>query len=112
MKLACTPCLFVLCVLAPEPARADAVTFTTALSTVGSFDCRSSFRCSGEGTSSITFGSGANTGTLTFTGVDTTIDVTNRARPVVLGSFELSATDGFTSRHMPQIQSCRSCNSR
>jgi hypothetical protein len=55
----------------------------------------SSIVCGGEGTNSITFGSGASTATLTFTGVDTSIDVTNHVQPVSLGEFRLTASEGF-----------------
>jgi hypothetical protein len=66
------------------------------VTTSGSFDCRSTIQCSGEGTNSITFGSGDNTATLTFLGVHSTFDVTNTTSQVTLGTFELTATDGFT----------------
>jgi hypothetical protein len=55
--------------------------------------------CSGEGTNSITFGSGASTATLTFTGVDTSIDVTNHVQPLPLGQFSLTATEGTFPTH-------------
>jgi hypothetical protein len=60
------------------------------------FDCRSTIVCSGEGTNSITFGSGDSTATLTFRGVNSTFDVTNIVTRVTLGEFELTASDGFT----------------
>lgn len=93
--------LFAFCILSPATVRADPFLFSTAVTTAGSFDCRSSIVCSGEGTNSITFGSGAGTATITFTGVNATIDVTNRARPTTLGAFELTATDGFTFPTFP-----------
>jgi len=72
------------------------VLFQSTFTTTGVFDCRSSIPCGGEGTNAVTFGSGANTATVTFTGVHTTIDVTNHALPVTLGQFSVTATDGFT----------------
>jgi hypothetical protein len=44
----------------------------------------------------LTLGSGSNTATLTFEGVDRTITVTNRATPVVLGRFVVDGPDDFT----------------
>lgn len=72
------------------------VVASTTISTSGTFDCKSNIACSGEGTNSITIGSGANTATLTFTGVQTSFDVTNELTPVTMGTFEMTATDGFT----------------
>jgi hypothetical protein len=55
-------------------------------------------RCTGEGTNSVTFGSGDNTATVTFLSVTSTFDVTNHAifQPGIIGAFEVSASDGFT----------------
>ena len=97
MRIATTLCLFaVLVVCSPAAARADPFVFSTTLITTGTFDCRSAITCSGEGTSSVTIGSGANSGTLTFTGVNSTFDVTPRNSSVTLGFFELTAPEGFT----------------
>jgi hypothetical protein len=96
MKPPAALCLLAFLSLSTQNARADAIRIPTSFSTSGSFDCRASIVCSGEGTNSITFGSGANTATLTFTGVDTSIDVTNHVQPVPLGEFMLTATEGFT----------------
>jgi hypothetical protein len=81
--------------LSSQNARADTIVFHTDLTTSGSFDCRSSIPCSGEGTNAITFGSGDNTATLTFTGVTTSVDVSNHVRAVTLGEFSLTTSDGF-----------------
>jgi hypothetical protein len=64
--------------LAPSAARADTVSFGTT----GSVVCAS---CTGSGTNSVTFGSGGNLLTLTFTGVPpgTTVD----ASPSTFTSF-------------------------
>ena len=83
--------------LSPSAARADAIVFPTAFSTTGTFFCRSSaIPCSGGGTSSITFGSGSQTATVTFTGLSGTVDVTNHVTRVTLGTFDVSASPGFT----------------
>jgi hypothetical protein len=76
-------------------ARAEPLKVTSTITTSGSFDCLSTIQCSGEGTDSVTFGSGEDTATLTFTGVSSTFEVTNRVTPVTLGAFELMASDGF-----------------
>jgi hypothetical protein len=89
--------LAVLCGLAAAiPANADPIVVTTTtISTSAIFSCRATVPCSGEGTNTLTIGSGANTATLTFVGVNSTFDVTNEAMPVTLGHFELDAPDGF-----------------
>jgi hypothetical protein len=77
-------------------ARAEEILLTTAsFVTTGAFHCLWNIQCGGEGTSSITFGSGDNTATITFTGVSATIPITTQPEPVTLGSFMLTATDGF-----------------
>jgi hypothetical protein len=82
--------------LSVQNARADAIRFPTSFSTTGSFSCRAGIECSGEGTNAITFGSGADTATVTFTGVNTSLDVTNHVQRVPFGDFTLTATEGFT----------------
>jgi len=89
--------LFVLSVLTASIARAEPIVVTsTTVSTSGRFDCKSGIVCTGEGTNAITIGSGANTATITFTGIQTSFDVTNEATPISMGSFEMTASDGFT----------------
>ena len=80
---------------APKAGAEPIVVTSTTVSTSGTFSCRSTIVCSGEGTNSITFGSGANTATISFTGVQTTFDVTNELTQVTLGSFQMTASDGF-----------------
>ena len=82
-------------VLTPLPAQADPFAVTTVLSSSGALFCRSTIPCSGEGTSSLTFDSGDQSATLTFIGLSSTFEVTNRPSPVTLGEFELSASGGF-----------------
>jgi len=86
-----------LSLFAPSQAGAEPFVVTsTTVSTSGVFSCRSNIVCSGVGTNSLTIGSGANTATITFTGVQTTFDVTNELTRVTLGTFEMTASDGFT----------------
>lgn len=89
--------MFLVCALAASPARADPVLVSRAtLTTSGLFDCRGLTACSGEGTSSVTIGSGTNVATVTFRGLTTTFDVTNQKTPVTFGEFEVQASEGFT----------------
>jgi len=96
MKPAAASFLLAFLSLSAQNARADAIRFPTSFSTTGSFDCRAGIVCSGEGTNSITFGSGADTATVTFTGVNTSLDVTNHLQRVPFGDFTMTATEGFT----------------
>ena len=83
--------------LAASKAGAEPIVVTsTTISTSGTFDCKSNIVCSGEGTNSITIGSGANTATITFTGVQTSFEVTNELTRLSMGSFEMTASDGFS----------------
>lgn len=67
--------------------------FTTSFTTSGTFNCT---LCTGSGTNSVVFGSGANTLTLTFTGVNTTILVSGQSMPVTVGQFEVvTSGSGF-----------------
>jgi len=88
---------FLLCALATSAARADPIVITTTtISTSGSFDCRAISACTGEGTNSVTIGTGMDVATITFRGLTSTFDVTNRATSTTLGHFDLEASDGFT----------------
>jgi hypothetical protein len=89
----------VFCLVGATNARADPFTVSTTIATQAVFNCRSTITCSGQGTNSITFGSGDNTATLTFHGVNSTFDVTSSTTSltrVTLGEFELVASEGFT----------------
>lgn len=67
--------------------------FTTSFTTTGTFNCT---LCTGSGTNSVVFGSGGNTLTLTFTGVNTTIVVAGQSMPVTLGEFQVTTSgSGF-----------------
>lgn len=91
---------FLWCVLVAATAGADPVKVTTSIVTSGWFDCRSTLACTGEGTSSLGFGGG----TLTFTGVESTFDVTNHTSgPIALGTF--TASEGFVFPTHPVVPS-------
>ena len=85
------------------------VAFDTALITNGGFSCQGFIVCSGSGTNSVTLGSGDKQATITFNGVSTAFQVTNRAQPVSLGTFDVVSTPGFTfpergNRNLPVLQ--------
>ena len=84
------------------------VAFDTALTTSGVFRCQGVIVCSGSGTNSVTLGSGDKQATITFNGVDKEFQVTNRAQPVGLGTFDIVSTPGFTfpergNRNLPVL---------
>jgi PEP-CTERM motif len=89
-------CLFVTISVQADPfviLPSGEVAFNTSFTTQGNFTCA---LCSGSGTSSVTFGSGANTLTLTFIGVNTTVLVGGTAVPAVVGQVQVTATgSGF-----------------
>lgn len=103
MKIAGT-LTFVFLVVSAGMARADpftvlpngSVVFNVELATSGTFNCRSTIPCVGEGTNSIIIGSGSNTATLTFTGVTSAFQVSGDTRRVNIGMFEGTASPGFT----------------
>ena len=84
------------------------VAFDTALITNGAFRCEGFIVCSGSGTNSVTLGSGDKQATITFNGVSSAFQVTNRAQPVSLGTFDVVSTPGFTfpergNRNLPVL---------
>jgi PEP-CTERM motif len=87
---------FTLCLLAVNARAETIVVNTTSIATSGWFSCRAAIACTGEGTNTLVIGSGDNIATLTFTGVNTTFDVTNTARPITLGTVDVTSSDGFT----------------
>jgi PEP-CTERM motif len=96
--LTALPLVFSFCLLAATDARAELITLATAtIATSATFDCEVRIRCTGEGTNSVTLGSGDSTGTITFHGATSTFEVTNRAifEPGIIGAFEVTASDGF-----------------
>ena len=79
------------------------VVFNASLTTSGIFTCLGGIPCSGSGTNSVTIGSGANTSTLTFTGVNTMLQIGNTVTPVNLGTIVSSATPGFVYPGQPTL---------
>jgi hypothetical protein len=84
------------------------VAFDTALMTSGVFRCQGFIVCSGSGTNSVVLGSGDEQARITFNGVTTAFQVTNRAQPVGLGTFDVESTPGFTfpergNRNLPVL---------
>ena len=81
------------------PVAADPVTigpdgtplFHVRLTTEAAFGCRQGLSCQG-GSNSITFGSGADTTTVTFTGVETSIAIGNTSQAVSLGQLSMTTT--------------------
>jgi hypothetical protein len=78
------------------------VLFNVAARTSGVFTCLNygpligGVPCTGSGTSSVTLGSGANTATLTFQGIDSTFQAGSRGqRPVSLGTIESTGDEAF-----------------
>jgi hypothetical protein len=77
-------------------ARADSIVFPTSFTTSGTFSCRASITCTGAGTDTITiFADDGGSATLTFIGLDGSLDATNHVTRVPFGAFELDAPDGF-----------------
>jgi hypothetical protein len=84
------------------------VLFNVAARTSGVFTCLNygpligEVPCAGSGTSSVTLGSGANTATLTFHGIDSTFQAgSRRQRPVLLGTIE---STGATRSSSPECR--------
>lgn len=103
MRIATALCLFL--IFAAVEARADPYTilpngdlaFNAAYTSHGVFTCPPSVPCAGSGTNSVTLGTGANTLTLTFSGVNNTAAVGSTPVPVVFGQVATSVTgSGFT----------------
>jgi hypothetical protein len=77
-------------------ARADTIHLATApFTTSGTFNCADRVVCTGEGTNRVTITSGGEMATLTFDGLSGSLDITNTALPVTLGTFTMTASDGF-----------------
>jgi hypothetical protein len=96
MKSPSTVGVCLVSMLGVASVRADPVSITTTVSTSGWFDCISAIVCSGEGTNSLIVQSGGGTATLTFSGINSTFDMTTQRQTVNLGQFALDASDGFT----------------
>jgi hypothetical protein len=94
--------------LTAAEARADPIilpngeiAFDVGLVTRGVFTCLPFTECSGSGTNSVTIGSTSGTATLTFTGIDRTVQITNVAHLLSLGTFDAAATEGFRFPTLP-----------
>jgi hypothetical protein len=105
MRIAVTGCLVFVCLLPARVARADSFTLSAAITTQGIFTCLGGLQCTGSGTNSVVLGSGSNSAILTFNGVNSMFEVGNTTRPVTLGQFTSSASEGFTfpTRTNPNI---------
>ena len=94
----------VLLLLSAAGAAAEPIVFgTTELTTSGGFTCRAAPACTSFG-SSVVLGTGDSATTLTFTGVETLVSVSNHTVPVTLGT--LSATSSsptFPTRTNPNV---------
>ena len=94
----------VLLLLSAAHGAAEPIVFgTTELTTSGRFTCRAAPACTSSG-SSVILGTGDNATTLTFTGLETLVPVSNQAVPVTLGT--LSATSHssiFPARTNPNV---------
>jgi hypothetical protein len=105
MKTPTVLLIFVVSFLTAAKASADRVealpVFNVAAQTFGIFTCLNygptigGIPCTGSGTSSVTVGSGANTTTLTFHGIDSTFQVIGGSQtPVSLGTIEANSPAG------------------
>jgi len=85
-------------------AAADSITFGTAHATTsGTFNCFNIMGCSASG-GTVTFGSGSNAVTWTFTGAELTFPVSNATVPISLGTItSSSAGDRYPSGINPNI---------
>jgi hypothetical protein len=82
--------------LSSQNARADIFVAEATFSTSGTFKCRASVPCSDAGSNIITiFGDGGTSATIAFSGVNTTMDVTNGITRVPIGEFSMIADEGF-----------------
>ncbi len=96
MKPPVTLCLLGLLLCFPQNARADIFVAQAAFSTGGTFTCRASVNCSAGGSNVITiFGEGGTSATITFSGVNETLNVTNHVTRVPFGEFSVTADEGF-----------------
>ena len=110
MKTQTTLLILFVSFLTPVKASADPfevlpggeIVFNVAATTSGVFHCDPAIPCTGSGTSSITLGSGMNTATLTFHGIDSTFQAgTHHKRPVSLGTIESTGGEMFIFPSIP-----------
>ena len=91
-------CAFLLAAVAlgPAVASADPIVFNAGVSTSGVFGCLKEPECSASG-NTVVLGSGDDAVTLTFTGIETTLTITNTTQAVTLGTLSASANAGATT---------------
>jgi hypothetical protein len=86
------PLCFTSCLLIAHGVAAEPIVFgTTQLTTSGMFSCRAAPTCAASG-NTVVLGSGDAAVTLTFTGVETTVPVSNETVPVTLGTIAASSS--------------------
>ena len=85
-------------------AAAEPIVFGTAsLTTSGVFSCRAQPECTASG-NTVVLGTGGDAVTLTFTGVETSVPISNTATPVSLGTLSASSTSAtFPTRTNPLL---------
>jgi PEP-CTERM motif len=96
-------CLALLCLWSPALAEAEpfsflpdgSLVFNTVFSTQGTLSCRGPIACTGTGTNTLTYESAGSHATISFTGVNQSLQVGNHAIPVLLGTFQTAIPDGF-----------------
>jgi hypothetical protein len=96
--------LALLCSL-PAVASADPIVFTADMTSSGAFGCLKEPACSASG-NTVILGTGDDAVTLTFTGVNTIIPITNVAQRVTLGTLSASPNAGaamFPERTNPLL---------
>lgn len=98
-------CLSVILLLTSAAgASAEPIVFgSAAVTTSGVFTCMQAPECTASG-SSVVLGSGDTAVTLTFTGVDTSIAISNETVPATLGTFSSSSSSStFPTRTNPLL---------
>jgi hypothetical protein len=91
----CAFLLAALC-LSSAAASADPIVFNAGVTTTGVFGCLKEPACVASG-NTVTLGSGDSAVTLTFTGIDTTIAITNTVQSVSLGTLSATSNAGATT---------------
>ena len=105
MRKLSSRCLLLTTVLALIAAEASAepFAFNANVTTSGVFGCLKEPACVASG-DSVILGSGADAVTLTFTGIDTSLAITNTAQPVSLGTLSASSSAAtFPTRTNPLL---------
>lgn len=97
-RLVASSLIACMCVAVPTVAHAESFVVPITVSTSGTFFCVDFAPCfTGAGTNQATITTTTGTATIAFTGVTDTFSVTNVARTrLTLGTFDITATPGFT----------------